>query len=413
MRTGIIGGGLTGLVAADTLAGEHEIELFEKMPYLGGCLSSYNMNNYWIERYYHHCFSSDISLFTLLNKLGLANKLEWLNGTTGYFARNRIFPLNTPREILAYPELSLIDKAKLAWLTLSAKKTDLTALDDIPADQYIIENLGTNIYSSFFEPLLKSKFGDRRNEVSAAWLISRIAIRSNRGVSGERLGYLNGGFHQIIGALESAIIKKGGIIKKQTPISSLSREGNAWTLNGTRFDTVISTIPPQDLERIGGSSLPHIPYQGAACLTLAMDRQVTNGIYWLNMKDSAPYGAVVTHTNFIPHSRYGEHIVYLASYFSGTVPAQLDERMIADFCKRFSVPEREIHWHRMAVDPCAGPVYTTGYRKLIPEYERNGLYMAGMFSKVNYPERSMEGSIRAGNEVAECIRIAGTASGSA
>ena len=67
----------------------------------------------------------------------------------------------------------------------------------------------------------------------------------------------------------------------------------------------------------------------------------------------------------------------------------------------------------MAIDPCAGPVYTTGYRSLIPEYERNGLYMAGMFSKVNYPERSMEGSIRAGNEVAECIRTAGKALGSA
>ena len=51
-------------------------------------------------------------------------------------------------------------------------------------------------------------------------------------------------------------------------------------------------------------------------MTLAIEREVTEGIYWLNMKDAAPYGAVVTHTNFIPFSRYGEHIVYLASYFS-------------------------------------------------------------------------------------------------
>ncbi len=223
-----------------------------------------------------------------------------MNGTTGYFAGNHIYPLNTPREILAYPELSLIDKIKLAWLTMNAKKTNLTALDDIPADQYIIEHLGTNIYSSFFEPLLKSKFGERRKEVSAAWLFSRIAIRSNRGVSGERLGYMNGGFHQIIGALESSVTHKGGKIEKQTPVLSLSRDGGVWTLNGTRFDTVISTIPPQELERLGGPALPHIPYQGAACLTLAMDRQVTDGIYWLNMKDTAPYGAVVTHTNFSP-----------------------------------------------------------------------------------------------------------------
>ena len=404
MKIGIIGGGLTGLVAARALAGEHEVRLFEKLPYLGGCLSSYNMNDYWIERYYHHCFSTDNTLIGLLDETGLLKKLEWITGTTGYYAKDHIYPLNTPREILVYPELTLLDKAKLGWLTLNARKINISALDDVPADQYIIENLGTNIYASFFEPLLKSKFGERRKEVSAAWLISRIAIRSDRGVSGERLGYLNGGFHQIIGALESAITRKGGIIEKQATATSLSREDNAWTLNGTRFDTVISTIPPQELERIGGPTLPHIPYQGAACMTLALDRQVTNGIYWLNMKDSAPYGAVVTHTNFIPQERYGEHLVYLASYFSGAVPPQLDERMILDFCRKFGVSEREIHWRRMAVDPWAGPVYTTGYRSLIPGYEHAGLYMAGMFTSTNYPERSMEGSIRAGMDVAEWVR---------
>jgi protoporphyrinogen oxidase len=403
MKIGIVGGGLTGLVAAYALAGEHEIELFEKMPYPGGCLSSYNMNDYWIERYYHHCFSGDTALFSLLKEVGLSDKLEWRTGTTGYFARNRVFPLNTPLEILAYPELSLAGKAKLAWLTLNAKSVDLNALDDVPADQYIIENLGSNVYSSFFEPLLKSKFGERRQEVSAAWLFSRIAIRSDRGVTGERLGYLNGGFHQVIGALEKTVTDRGGRIQKSAPATSLVRDRGAWTLNGTRFDAVISTIPPQELERIGGPALPHIPYQGAACLTLGLDRQVTDGIYWLNMKDPAPYGAVVSHTNFIPVERYGEHIVYLASYFSGAVPAQLDERMVLDFCRRFSVSEREIHWQRMAVDPWAGPVYTTGFRALIPGYEQAGLYMAGMFSKPNYPERSMEGSIRAGMDVAGCI----------
>jgi protoporphyrinogen oxidase len=407
MKIGIIGGGLTGLVAAHALARDHEIDLFEKMPYLGGCLSSYHINDYWIERYYHHCFSSDISLFSLMKELGLADRLEWKNGTTGYFTHDTIYPLTTPVEILRYPELSLIDKARLAWLTLTAKKTDIGPLDDIPADQFIIENLGLNVYTSFFEPLLKSKFGDRRREVSAAWLFSRIAIRSNRGVEGERLGYLRGGFHNLIDSLGNSVSSQGGKILTQTSVSDLARKSDGWTINGTHYDTVISTIAPQELERCGGPVLPHIPYQGAACLTLAMKRQVTNGIYWLNMKDPAPYGAVVTHTNFIPVEQYGEHIVYLASYFAGALPQRQDEKMLADFCSRFSVGTDEIAWHRMAVDPFAGPVYTTGYRQLIPRYERDGLYMAGMFSKTNYPERSMEGSVKAGFEVAECLRNKG------
>lgn len=404
MRICVIGGGLTGLVAAHALGGEHEVKVFEKMPYLGGCLSSYNINDYWIERYYHHCFSSDNHLFILLRELGLFENLEWRTGTTGYYSGGAIYPLNTPWEILRYPELSLMDKAKLGYLTLTAKKADITALDDVPAERYILNNLGRNVYSSFFEPLLKSKFGDQRKEVSAAWLFSRIAIRSDRGVSGERLGYLNGGFHRIIDALEKTIEKNQGTILSRCPVSSISREEGKWRVNDTRFDTVISTIPPQELERSGGPAIPPVPYQGAACVTLALDRDVTQGIYWLNMKDNAPYGAVVSHTNFIPVDRYGEHLVYLASYFSGTVPAHIDKTLIDDFCTRFSVAPTEIRWNRVAVDPWAGPVYTTGYKSLVPAYENQGLFMAGMFSMTNYPERSMEGSIRAGLEVAACIQ---------
>ena len=138
-------------------------------------------------------------------------------------------------------------------------------------------------------------------------------------------------------------------------------------------------------------------------MTLGLERDACRGVYWLNMKDEAPYGAVVSHTNFIPVDQYGEHIVYLASYFARGVPAHIDKRMLADFQTRFGVTDAEIHWHRMAVDPWAGPVYTTGYRTLIPAYEKHGIFIAGMFSAENYPERSMEGSIRAGYAVARRI----------
>ena len=115
------------------------------------------------------------------------------------------------------------------------------------------------------------------------------------------------------------------------------------------------------------------------------------------MKDPAPYGAVVSHTGFIPADRYGgEHLVYLASYFSGTLPQEFDQKMVTDFCGRFGIRKDGIRWSRTAVDPFAGPVFTLGYRSRIPAYERGGLFMAGMFSEPNYPERSMEGAVRAG-----------------
>jgi protoporphyrinogen oxidase len=400
MKICIIGGGLTGLVAAHALSGVHEVDLFETKSRLGGCLSSYQVNNYWIEQFYHHCFSGDEHFFSLLDQLQLSDRLEWLRGTTGYYADNRVYPLNTPYQIMKYPHLSLLDKAKLAWITINSKKIDLQPLDNIPAEEYVVTTLGEPVYRSFFEPLLNSKFGENRKNISAAWLLSRIAIRSNRGLAGEHLGYLKGGFYQLIDALERSIQMKNGRVHLKVPVSAIRRVDGSWEVNGTRYDTVISTIPPQQLKRLGGPDIRPIPYQGAACMAIGCEREVSEGIYWLNMKDSAPYGAVISHTNFVPKERYGEHIIYLASYFSGSLPRNPDRQMLSDFCHRFSVKKEEIHWTRMAIDPWAGPIYTLGYRTLIPDYRQDGLFMAGMFSLPNYPERSMEGAVRAGFEVA-------------
>jgi len=403
MKICIIGAGLTGLTAAHALSENNEVDILEKATIPGGCLSSYRTDRYYIEQYYHHCFEGDKRLFALLDTLGLKDRLEWHYGTTGYYSHDTIYPLTTPREILSYPELTMLDKARLAWLTFRSRGIDTEELDLVTAEDYIVGHLGRRIYSSFFEPLLRSKFGARRCEVSAAWLISRIKIRSNRGSAGERLGYLKGGFHLLIEALESSVSSHGGRLLCNNPVGSIGKTANGWDVNGTRYDAVLSTIPPQELEKAGGPAAIPVPYQGAACMTLALDRDYMKGIYWLNMKDEAPYGAVVSHTNFIPRDEYGENLVYLGSYFTGTIRPGLDRLMIDDFRRRFSIPDNAIHWSRIAVDPFAGPVYTTGFRHLIRGYGEKGLFEAGMFSRSNYPERSMEGSITAGLEVADLI----------
>jgi protoporphyrinogen oxidase len=353
-----------------------------------------------VERFYHHCFAGDERLLSLLGELGLSGRLEWLRGTTGSFTGGTVHPLSTPLEILRYPYLSLPEKARLALFTRQARRLRAEDLDAVTARDFIRDRLGEGIYRQFFRPLLRSKFGDREGEVSAGWLISRVAIRSNRGLSGERLGYLEGGFHLLVERLAERAREKGCIIETGTPATRLERKGAGWAVNGTAYDQVLSTLPPQEVARIGGPSLAPVPYQGAACMTLGIDRDVTKGIYWLNMTDPAPYGAVVSHTNFVPPERYGERILYLASYFQGAMDPALPGRMVEDFCQRFGVPETSIRWRRMAVEPFAGPVYTTGYRRLMPSYEEQGLFLAGMFSPPNYPERSMEGSIIAGTEVA-------------
>lgn len=398
MRICILGGGLSGLVASLRLPGSCEVTLLERDRELGGCLSSYRLDGAWVERFYHHCFAGDAHLLSLLAETGLSDRLEWLRGTTGSFAGGKIHPLTTPLEILRYPYLSPLDKARLALFTLGSRRMKAADLDGVTARDFIVERLGERIYREFFRPLLVSKFGDREYEVSAGWLISRVAIRSNRGIAGERLGYLRGGFHLLVERLAELARNRGCTIETGTPATRIERKDSGWAVNGTSYDRVLSTIPPQEVTRIGGPELPAIPYQGAACMTLGIDRDVTGGVYWLNMKDPAPYGAVVSHTNLVPPERYGGRILYLASYFQGAMDPALPGRMVDDFCRRFGVAPESIRWRRMAVEPFAGPVYITGYRSLMPAYEQAGLFLAGMFSPPNYPERSMEGSIIAGAE---------------
>jgi protoporphyrinogen oxidase len=405
MKFCIIGGGLTGLVAAYTLSETADVEILEKSPDLGGCLSSYSPGpGKTIEKFYHHCFSGDKYLFHLLEELGIADRLEWLKGSTGYYVDGIIHPLTTPFEILRYPHLTLVDKMRLGLLVMGSRNIDTETLDDLPARDFVIRRCGEHAYASFFEPLLRSKFGDMHDQVSAAWLMSRVSIRSDRGVEGERLGYLNGGFALLIDRLEETLLSRGCTIRRGSEATDLAKTDAGWQVNGTAFDAVISTVSPATLQAIGGPDLPSIPYQGAACMTIGLEREVTDGIYWVNMKGDAPYGAVIGHTNFIADGRYGEHIVYLASYYRNTPPDNLEERMLADFRTRFGVSEQEIHWHRLAIEDAAGPVYTTGYRRLIQPYARDGLYLAGMFSAPNYPERSMEGAVIAGRAVAREVK---------
>lgn len=402
MRIAIIGGGISGLVSGYRLSKDHKITIYEKSAEIGGLLSSYHRKAYSIERYYHHFFSGDRAFLHLLDELNLSDTILWLKGSTGTYQNGTIYPLTTPLEILLYPHLSVFEKFRLALFTKKIKHFDLSHLDTISAEKFLTEQLGEKIYRSFFRPLLNSKFGQNAEKISAAWLVSRVAIRSDRSLGGERLGYLERGFSSFIESLSNTITGYGGEIRTNTPVTCIQKGREGWYVNDEPFDAVIATIAPGLLKKTG-LDIPDIPYQGAACLTLGLVRPVTQGIYWINLYDDAPYGAVIGHTCFAPRAWYGEDIVYLASYYTGTPAPDLKERMIEDFRSKFSVRSDEILWAEMSSDPYAGPLYLAGYKEQMNMISVPGLVLAGMFSEENYPERSIEGSVRAGLRAAEEI----------
>lgn len=420
MTTVIIGAGLAGLAAAYRLAGKDEVIIIEKEPELGGMASSYNTGTYHIEKYYHHIFASDRELIALIEELGLNSRLEWLRGTIGYYFDGRIYPMNTPFEILK--ALPFMDVLRLTKLVLKAKRIKDTApYDEITAKDWIISTAGESVYNNFFHPLLSSKFGDNKEKVSAAWLLGRVRIRSNRGAKGERLGYMRGGFHALIEAMAENIGKKGGRIIQGSASKIEVKDGSVGgvVVDGEFIECnrVISTVAPDVLEKIIDTGLLgldlKINYQGTACALFGLSEKLMDDVYWLNIKDNMPFGAVIEHTNFIPASDYGEHLMYVTSYFqdAGSVLwKSSDEELIGLYLngleKLFPGFGEKVKWWRLRRDIDTAPVYEVGYGKKVLPYKTNikGLYLAGMFSSSNCPERSMNGSVKAGFECTDAIK---------
>ena len=73
----VVGGGITGLVAAyRLLQKKYQVTLVEKNESLGGLLGSFKINNTYLEKTYHHIFKTDkeINYYGIHRKRTLNNK---------------------------------------------------------------------------------------------------------------------------------------------------------------------------------------------------------------------------------------------------------------------------------------------------------------------------------------------------
>jgi protoporphyrinogen oxidase len=214
---GVVGGGIAGLAAAHRLrqAG-HEVRVFEASDDLGGLAATYPTAGDRIETFYHHLSKNERTIVELAEELGLGDRVEWRIGENAYYVDGVVHPMDTPWEILAFPYLSLYDTFRLGLLTLDVDVRggipsfdtydSLEAFEDVPVREFVVEHTTEAVYERFFEPLLEAKFGSRKDDVSAAWLLGRVKFRGERDLlRGEVLGYFDGGFAVLLDALVEAV----------------------------------------------------------------------------------------------------------------------------------------------------------------------------------------------------------------
>ncbi|MCG1003848.1 MULTISPECIES: NAD(P)/FAD-dependent oxidoreductase [Halobacterium] len=437
----IVGGGIAGLAAARRLQGRgHDVRVFEAADQVGGLAATTETAGDPIETFYHHLSASEETIVDLLDHLGLREDLEWPIGKNAYYVDGTVHPMDKPWEILAFPHWSIYDKFRLGMLTLDVDVRggipkfdtydDLEDFEDVPVKEFCIEHTTRNVYETFFEPLLEAKFGERMEDVSAAWLLGRIKFRGERDLlRGEPLGYLDGGFGRLNDALVEDVGREhidtnarvtnvdttDGELQSVTVEHSDPDEDGFTNVETVDADAVVVAAMPNVLESLTGYEC-EITFQGTVCSVVSMDRQLTD-TYWLNIADDAPFGALIEHTNFVSPERYGgEHILYVPKYIQSPedpVWQMSDDEVkehwldgIEDLFPEFD--RSHVNWISTARNPRTAPVYERGYLDMVIPYHLDdevaeGVYYAGMASRAQYPERSLNGGIVAGYECADRI----------
>ena len=322
-----------GLAAAYQAAkAGHSVTVFEAGPVPGGMAAHFDFGGTSLERYYHFVCKTDQPTFDLMNELGLGNCMRWRSTSMGYFIDNRLHRWGDPVSLLQFPGLDLFSKLRYgALMFLSSRRDRWDALETTSAKAWITRWCGQTVYDRLWAPLFGLKFYEFADNISAAWIWTRIRRlgRSRRSLMQEELGHIEGGTQTLVEALVEAIERLGGTIRLGEPTREVSSLNGA--VSGVHTDratypaeAVISTVPTPFVSAL----VPDLPAEwkarydaianiGVICLVFKLKRSVTPH-FWVNIVDPAiPIPGIIEFSNL---RSFPDTIVYVPYYMPTTQP---------------------------------------------------------------------------------------------
>jgi protoporphyrinogen oxidase len=300
-RVVVIGAGVMGLAAAyQALLDGHDVHVLEASPEPGGMAGHFDFGGISIERFYHFVCRSDHPTFELMAELGIADKMRWVPTSMGFFSQGRLNRWGDPISLLKLPGVNLIGKLRYGLFIFTCmRRNSWLELENESAKDWIVRYCGEDIYDRFWRPLLNYKYYEYADNISAAWIWTRIRRigKSRKSLMQEELGYIEGGSKTLVDAMIGAIEQHGGYIHLKTPVQRVAVEENRVTGVNTpaqhfSADAVISTVPIPfisgmipDLSPEWKARYEAILNIGVICVIFKLKRSVSPH-FWVNISEN-------------------------------------------------------------------------------------------------------------------------------
>ena len=120
----IIGGGMLGMTLALRLSQQgYEVTIYESADKVGGLTGSWEMparsgsdgdGVVW-DKFYHVILMSDLNTRKILEEIGLANELRWVETKTGFYSDGKLYSMSNIIEFFKFPPINFIDKLKFLY----------------------------------------------------------------------------------------------------------------------------------------------------------------------------------------------------------------------------------------------------------------------------------------------------------
>jgi phytoene dehydrogenase-like protein len=316
----VVGGGLAGLTAANSLAAEgRHVVLYEQSDRLGGRATTQEDRGFLLNLGPHALYRGGVAARTF-SQWGVpfhGNPPD-TSAASFFMHAGRMFPLfATTRGLLTTRLLRAAEKiqaARILQQLLSGRAADRESIA-----MWIERRARSALVRQFASMLIRvSTYSAELSQLSARAALDQFRLAKSQGVL-----YLDGGWQTLVAGLAQRAESLGVEIRLGETISSLS---------AIDADGVVFALPPAAVEKIAGRSLPAMRPARAACLDLGL-RALPEGAARVVFGVDHPLYLSV-HSAAARLAPETKALVHVAKYLAGDSDAAADRAELEQFADR-------------------------------------------------------------------------------